>query len=369
MQILHICSDFWGTSLYNTFQQELLRQGADSVFTVPISWDTTPPQHDNSIIPLHCFSKWMRLCFSLKQKHLLKAHEQVLGTFFPNLIHSHFLFTNGSVALALKKKYNIPYITAVRNTDVNVFFKYMPHLKKLGNLIMSEAAKVIFLSPAYLESTIEKYVYNSLKEKIRQKSEVLPNGISNFWHDNTPPPRGNRVLRRFLTVAEITPNKNHLTTCKAIQKYSELTGLSVKYTIIGKNYSARLLRKLESFPFVTYIPPLPREALLTHYRENDIFIMPSIHETFGLVYPEALSQGLPVIYSKGQGFDGYFKDNFIGKAVPCMDKDAIAEAIFDIQENYVQISRNCLNEAYIFRWQTIAQKYIHIYTHLKHGGF
>ena len=37
------------------------------------------------------------------------------------------------------------------------------------------------------------------------------------------------------------------------------------------------------------------------YRENDIYVMPSIIETFGLVYAEAMSQGLPVIYTRGQG--------------------------------------------------------------------
>ena len=29
--------------------------------------------------------------------------------------------------------------------------------------------------------------------------------------------------------------------------------------------------------------------------------MPSKHETFGLVYAEAMTQGLPVIYTKNEG--------------------------------------------------------------------
>ena len=43
--------------------------------------------------------------------------------------------------------------------------------------------------------------------------------------------------------------------------------------------------------------------------------MPSRYETFGLVYGEAMSQGLPIIYSKGQGVDGYFKEGTVGYGV------------------------------------------------------
>jgi len=47
--------------------------------------------------------------------------------------------------------------------------------------------------------------------------------------------------------------------------------------------------------------------------------MPSITETFGLVYAEALSQGLPVLYTRGQGFDRQFEEGEVGYAVDCFD--------------------------------------------------
>ena len=40
--------------------------------------------------------------------------------------------------------------------------------------------------------------------------------------------------------------------------------------------------------------------------------MTSLGESFGLTYAEAMSQGVPVIYSKGQGFDGQFKEGVVG---------------------------------------------------------
>lgn len=55
--------------------------------------------------------------------------------------------------------------------------------------------------------------------------------------------------------------------------------------------------------------------------------MPSFTESFGLVYAEAMSQGLPVIYSKGQGFDGQFAEGVVGYHVDAHDPEELCENI------------------------------------------
>ena len=56
-----------------------------------------------------------------------------------------------------------------------------------------------------------------------------------------------------------------------------------------------------------------KSELLGIYRSSSIFIMPSTGETFGLVYIEALSQSLPVIYTKGDGVYGFLENVDIAK--------------------------------------------------------
>ena len=70
------------------------------------------------------------------------------------------------------------------------------------------------------------------------------------------------------------------------------------------------------------------ENFIKYFIESDIFVMPSRYETFGLVYVEALSQGLPVIYTRGQGFDGQIPDGEVGYSVKCNDVNEIAEKLF-----------------------------------------
>ena len=89
--------------------------------------------------------------------------------------------------------------------------------------------------------------------------------------------------------------------------------------------------------------------------------MPSIHETFGMAYAEALSQGLPVIYTKGQGFDGFFTQGEVGYAVKSNDYNSIAKYVIEIYENYETYSKNCIKKAIKFDWNNIAELYINLY--------
>ncbi len=70
-----------------------------------------------------------------------------------------------------------------------------------------------------------------------------------------------------------------------------------------------------------------KEKLLEIYRQCDVLVVPSFRESFGLIYVEALTQGLPVVYTKGQGFDGNFEDGHIGYSIQPESPESIAEAI------------------------------------------
>ena len=80
-----------------------------------------------------------------------------------------------------------------------------------------------------------------------------------------------------------------------------------------------------------------------------IFILPSIHETFGLVYAEALSQGLPIIYTRGQGFDGHFEEGEVGYSVDCYDYEEISNKVLEIITKYETISSKAVNGVQKFK--------------------
>jgi glycosyltransferase involved in cell wall biosynthesis len=89
--------------------------------------------------------------------------------------------------------------------------------------------------------------------------------------------------------------------------------------------------------------------------------MASFKETFGLVYFEAMSQGTPVIYSEGQGIDGYFPQGFIGYSVDPHDFNDAKIKIELILKNYESISKNCLISSTKISKKAIISAWVNIY--------
>lgn len=78
---------------------------------------------------------------------------------------------------------------------------------------------------------------------------------------------------------------------------------------------------------VSFEGPLGRDALPARMNGAIGFVMPSLRESFGLVFIEALFAGLPIIYPAGAAIDGYFDDAGFALRVDARDTGAIARAM------------------------------------------
>ena len=104
-----------------------------------------------------------------------------------------------------------------------------------------------------------------------------------------------------------------------------------------------------------------KEKLKELFRSNDLFAMISHSETFGLVYVEALSQGLPVVFTKNQGIDGFFSEN-IGVAVNSDSAENVATSIAQLFEEYAEVQKSVVNlDLSRFQWSAIAQQYLSLF--------
>ena len=294
MKIFQICNGYFATKLYKELFDGLNMRGCiNKIFVFTWNKFNLNKKNDNSKIIVIYFSKILRLFFYLKQKKVFKSLLSVETKFDHDLIHAHTLFSNGDIALRLKMKYNIPYIVAIRNTDINIFFKYFFFLRKYGLKIMENADKIIFLSPSYKKECLEDYVPIEKREEMEKKSVIIPNGINKFWIENSINSKKRHKEIRLIYVGSIDKNKNVITTILACKKLLS-QGYEVKFTVVG-DIEIRIDELNEGF--IQHIPYSSKEEIKKYFEESDIFIMPSRYETFGLVYAEALSQGLPVIYT------------------------------------------------------------------------
>ncbi len=348
----------------------LISKDINSIMFVPMDNKENDKDYETDVIQAKCFNKTDRYFYLKKQRKILNSIKKQIEKNRPDVLHAHFAFSSGYVSLKAKQKYNIPYIVAVQNTDVNVFFKYMIHLRKLGIQILLNAEKVIFINPSYRDLIVNRYIPTQYRRMIMNKSIILPFGIDEFWLTNTI--REKREINdqklHIITVGVINKNKNQITVAKAVELL-KAKGYQIDYTIIGKIKNKKIFQKLIKYNFVNYVESKSKEELIMYYRYADILVLPSIHETFGLVYAEAMSQGLPVIYSKGQGFDMQFEDGEVGYSVDCFDANDISNKICAIKANYDEISNRCLDNCNKFDWKSILDKYINIYDGIKNQAY
>lgn len=361
VKILHICSYWYSTNLYKNLMDQLNENNVEIKVYAPTKINNKYNGNEKYLIQEKCFREIDRFFFHYKYN---KAHKKLFKNVNVkeyDLIHAHSLFSNGYLAYRVFKEFNIPYIVAVRSTDMNVFFKYCFWLRKLGVEILENASKIILISNSYKERIVESWVPKEKRENIEKKCVVIPNGIDDYYIENKKEPKkiNNHTLNLVYT-GRIDRRKNLIATIKCCEKILKYK-YDVKLTVIGKIFSKKYKKIIKKYDFIDYVGPKTKEEIIKIYKKMNIFVMPSKHETFGLAYVEAMSQGLPVIYTRNEGFDKFFGDGEVGYPIKYNNYMEMAEKIELIIENYETISKNCIEKFSIFNWSDITQKYIEIY--------
>lgn len=309
-----------------------------------------------------------RILYFKKIKKYMKHIEEVIDIREISLLHAHSLFSDGGVAYLLHKKYGIPYIVAVRTTDTCVFMKYFRHLIPFGRKIIQNAADVVYITPSLKNDTISKMFRGSNKAHEMFKSHILPNGVNEYWINNKVEvgrklDDNNRV--RLIQVSRLNPQKNVDKTIAAV-KLLRNRGIDATIDILGEGESREKLENMANelgisqyVTFHGFIDDL--NIVKTAYQQNDIFVMPSLGETFGLTYIEAMSQGLPIIGVQGTGVSEFFENGQVGQFLVQATDAQIADAVMMIVQQYESISNRCVLVVEKFSWDTIIAEYANIY--------
>lgn len=373
MKILHINSYFSTSGLFAHLYDRQVQSGIDIDVYVPIPKnypeDRLAARGQYSIVSRNHprFTRWI---FPWKHGLILK---DLLNTYkFQNydLTHAHSLFSNGWLAYQLKRRFQLPYIVAVRNADLRTFFQRMPWMRKTGIKILKEAEAIVFISRNTYNEVKVKYLPENFIQEFEAKSHLVANGIDDFWHEhkNNNPVKPIHNPLKLVVTSKIMATKRLIELAEQVQFYSE-NHHPTELHIIGPTWEENVLTTLLNNPVVHYHGPKNKEEMVDFYREMDIFAMLSYPETFGLVYVEAMSQGLPVIYTQGEGFDNFFPDKTIGISVPPHNQEAFDEALNYLIDptNLSRIQGNTVESISDFNWDDINKKYLDLYQELFKG--
>lgn len=185
------------------------------------------------------------------------------------------------------------------------------------------ADRVMVLSQAASRSLIEEGIEAG-------KIFVNPCGVdlSRF----TPPEKKADDVFRIIYCGNISPRKG---VHYLLQAFSELNLDRAELCLIGSAPTpsfSRLLARYQSGN-VRFLGTFPHDGLRQVYVQGSVFVLPSLADGFGMVVPQAMACGLPVIVTENVGAADIVADGADGYVVPIRDVAALKNKIRYLYEN------------------------------------
>lgn len=335
----------------------------------------TPPRNEYSFItaimptePHADISKVRSIPFPLNTDYRLavctpRTVGRMLADESPDLIHIHSPCTLGDAAIRYAKKRGIPVI-ATYHTHFPTYFKYykVQFLQgmswKLLRAFYNRCDAVIVPSRA----TLEDLKHHGLKNLVH-----IPHGVdtdhfsprfrSAEWRTQVGA-NPDQIVVGF--VGRLVWEKNLRQLVEAYEQ-SRHSG-AMHWMVVGDGPAREKLETL--LPRAHFTGFLNGKELATAFASLDLFVMPSVTETFGNVTVEAMASGtVPVCAAAGGAVD-IVESGRTGVLTPPNDGHAIAQALDQLFENASQrkeLAQNALEASTHFQWSETLRRYEDLY--------
>ena len=281
----------------------------------------------------------------------------------PDVLCAFFAVPGGPAAWRVRRKRGIPYVLALRGSDVP-----RPQLGKYQRLhlvtrpfvrrILRDAAAVTAVSHALKEA--------AMNLGSGAQIEVAPNGVDAEFFGPASNEERRQDLSRILFVGRLQPFKGVQTVIEALPEIEERLGRPVTLTVVGDGPSRRDLERRASgirtagaASRVEFSGWLAQGVLRDSYREASVLVLPSAVEGHPNVLLEGMASGLPCVASDVPGIREVASPE-AGFLVPPGDAEAWARAVADIlsdPERHTDMSRAARRHAHRFSWDATTETY------------
>ena len=365
VDLIHLCNNYTSSVVHKLIGDYMRKQFQKQAFIIPVrSYDELSVAGDSDskvwLAPVCYRNRILRFFPLVKVGWVFSRVFRALNEFFDDkktrAIIAHNFWSDGMVVFFYSFFRRIRFTLVVRNTDINVFIPALPHYRWLMKWMVRRSHALVFVSEAHRRTFSLRFpkLYESAA-----RIAVIPNGLESFWLDN----ESTQAVRkaRVCYVGKFNRNKNLVRLVNAceliLDDYPQL-----ELVLVGGEVDE--LEAMLAKPVPEFVKVLGtirnKEKLKEVYQSSRVFAMPSVTETFGLVYLEALSQGCAVVCTRHQGIDGMFDFPFV-QAVDPLDTNSISASLRNLLqfENGVASAqvRCTLNQ---FSWESVGKRYAEV---------
>ena len=182
-----------------------------------------------------------------------------------------------------------------------------------------------------------------------QRIALVPYGLSEDWFETPAAPRPGRVL--FVGNVGLLKGVHYLAEA---QRLLQQRGVTAEFRVVGP--AQPYVADAPLFHGPEYVGQVPRSQVRAEFAEADVFVFPSLCESFGLVHLEALACGVPVITTPNCG--SVVRHGVDGFIVPIRDPAALADRIEQVISNRTardQLATRARERARQFSWRQYSQ--------------
>ena len=286
----------------------------------------------------------------------------------------HYFFTVPTAALTFAPgPHNaVPFIVSLRGSDVPYYDEYNTTIHRM-NMLLKPVIRNIWRRAGGVVALSEGLKKTARRTDPEVEISVIPNGIDADLFNIAPgAARSDDGVLRLITVSRLIRRKgiDYLLEAAAAIRHE----LPLRLKIVGVGSHAAQLRqlskKLHLDDIVDFVGYRPRETLPVLYNESDLFVLPSLAESFGLVFAEAMACGLPVIGSLTGGVTDLVREENGILVTPGSVKE-IREALLrlgnDAEHRCSMSSANRAKMVREYSWSSIAAQYVKIYRGIARG--
>jgi glycosyltransferase involved in cell wall biosynthesis len=345
----------YSESYYNKSDKSLKivsDKNEDGIRTIRIRYKFSPPPKN-----VYLGYLWRMRQESTSFLHIKKVFKKLLeSSWKPDIIHAH-IYLAGVPAVMLGRKYDIPVL-------ITEHFSNFP-LGRLNKIEVIKArfamrrAKVILPVSRNLQKSIESY-------GIKNQFKIVPNVVDTklFYPSFKNQDKGREKIK-ILFVGGLVPIKGIPYLLKAIAKIKDKRGDFI-LDIVGdgenKEKYKKLAEELGLNNFVNFQGEKSKTEIARFMRNCDFYIQPSLYETFGVAYIEAMACGKPVIGTE-KGGPKEFITKDVGILVPPRNTTSLVEAINYMLAHYQDYSPKKISQYAVdhFGYKKVGQEINKIY--------
>jgi glycosyltransferase involved in cell wall biosynthesis len=196
-------------------------------------------------------------------------------------------------------------------------------------------ADAVVVPSAYLAATLSR------AGVARRRIHVIAPGCDVVGAATDARPHGRTVS--FVCVANLSAHKRPLDLLDAFAMVSDL---DVSLTLVGgapnPDVAARVVERLsrpELASRARWVGAMPPDRVAKAIAASDVFVLPALHESYGMAVAEAMRAGLPAIVARSGNLPSLVRDGVEGFVVPPRDVGALAAGMRRLATNALLRSR------------------------------